>query len=440
MSARWQPVLEGEVAVTVETTATLLVIAKEPRPGRVKTRLQTRFTPAQASELAAAALQDTLAVVLDATARRRVLVLDGSPGEWLPEGFEVLGQRGDGLDERLAAAFEDAAGLAGAGPMLLVGMDTPQLTPALLNVDWDGVDAVLGLSTDGGYWAIGLREPRADALLGVPMSTPHTGAAQLERLRSLGLRVRLLEALTDVDTPDDAGQVAAAAPGSRFAIAHQRMTGTDAGEVHPLALFEEALAGLPVMVHDEGYEQMLDVARWDGLPDEVDELMISRCEAPVLDVGCGPGRLVTAACERGLAALGVDVSASAVELTRRRGGSVLRRRVQDRLPGESRWGTVLLADGNIGIGGDPDAMLRRCRELLRPGGLLLVEADPDDHADACGTVVLRTLDGRASSPLPWARLGSHALAALLTRHDFSVIEEWRAANRVLLGARSLPAG
>jgi hypothetical protein len=107
------------------------------------------------------------------------------------------------------------------------------------------------------------------------------------------------------------------------------------------------------------------------------------------------------------------------------------------LPAEGRWGTALLADGNIGIGGDPDAMLVRCRELLRPGGLLLVEADPDDGADSRTAVVLRSADGRTSTPLPWARLGSRALIGLLARHDFSVVEEWRTNHRVLVAARSL---
>ncbi len=398
---------------------------------------RARFTPDQAGELAAAALGDTLDVVASLPVVRRVLVLDGSAGPWVPAGFEVLTQRGDGLDERLAAAFEDAAAVEGHGPMLLVGMDTPQLTPALLDVDWEGADAVLGLSADGGYWAIGFRRPVADAMVGVPMSTAHTGADQLDRLRRLGLRVRLLPELLDVDTPEDADEVARANPGTRFAATHRRLVQTTARRVHPLVLFDEALAGQQVLVDDQGRHTPLDAARWAGPTDDVDDLMISRCETPVIDIGCGPGRLVSAASERGLAALGVDVSSVAVELTTRRGACVLRRRVQDRLPGEGRWGTVLLADGNIGIGGDPHAILDRCRDLLRPGGLLLVEADPDDDADSRDRVVLRAEDGRTSTPIPWARLGARALTDLLVRHDFSVVEEWRAAQRVLLAARSL---
>lgn len=388
-SARSQPSVGPR-----EETGTLLVVAKELRPGHVKTRLHSRFTPEQAVELAEAALRDTIDAASVARARRRVLVLDGRAGGWLPAGMEVQPQRGDGLDERLAAAFEDAStGRGGDGPMLLLGMDTPQVTPALLDVDWRGADAMLGLSPDGGYWAIGLREARAEALIGVQMSTPDTGAVQLERLLSLGLRVRTLPELLDVDTPADAEAVARSAPGTRFAAAHRRI------------------------VDGQRTQRLLVVARRGHPTDDVDRLMISRCEPPVLDIGCGPGRLAAAACESGLAALGVDLSGAAIQQITRGDGSVLRRRIQDRLPAEGRWGTVLLADGSIGLGGDPEAMLARCRDLLRPGGLLLVEAEPGEAA----------------------RLGSRALADMLARHDFSVVEEWRAAQRVLLGARSLQA-
>ena len=196
---------------------TLLVIAKEPRPGRVKTRLTPPFTPEQAATLAEAALADTLDTVARTPARRRVLVLDGTPGPWLPPGFDVVPQSGGGLDERLAAAFA-----ACDGPALLIGMDTPQVTPELLTVDWADCDAYFGRARDGGFWALGLAEPDPDRLRGVPMSQPYTGAAQ--RARLAGLRVRDLPALRDVDTAHDAGLVAADAPGGRFATALTRLT------------------------------------------------------------------------------------------------------------------------------------------------------------------------------------------------------------------------
>ena len=201
----------------------LLVLAKAPVAGRVKTRLCPPFTPPQAAGLAEAALRDTLAAVLQTPAVARTVVLDGQPGDWLPPSFTVLPQRGEGLDERLAAAYDDAWAQSRA-PLLLVGMDTPQVTPALLTAAVEqllvhGTGAVLGLAHDGGWWALGLRRPDASLLLGVPMSTDGTGAAQRARLVAAGLRVTALRALTDVDTAADAREVAAACPASRFAAA-----------------------------------------------------------------------------------------------------------------------------------------------------------------------------------------------------------------------------
>ncbi|MFF0011838.1 DUF2064 domain-containing protein [Streptomyces sp. NPDC005374] len=197
---------------------TLLVIAKEPRPGRVKTRLTPPFTPEGAAALAEASLADTLDVVARTPARRRVLVLEGMPGPWLPPGFEVVPQCPGGLDERLAAAFAGCE-----GPALLIGMDTPQVTEELLTVDFAGCDAYFGPAEDGGFWALGLAAPDPSLLRGVPMSTPHTGAAQ--RARLAGLRVRELPVLRDVDTAYDAELVAKEAPHGRFAAALGRMAG-----------------------------------------------------------------------------------------------------------------------------------------------------------------------------------------------------------------------
>ncbi|WP_248959903.1 TIGR04282 family arsenosugar biosynthesis glycosyltransferase [Sphaerisporangium perillae] len=203
----------------------VLVIAKEPVPGRVKTRLTPPYTAEEAADLAAAALTDTLGAVARVPAAGRVLALDGAPGPWVPAGFTVLPQRGQGLDERLAAAFDDAHRLL-PEPIVLVGMDTPQVTAEMLSSALsllDTCDAVFGPATDGGFWLLGLRVPRADLLLGVPMSEPHTGAAQLARLREAGLSVARMPRLTDVDTAADAAEVAAAAPGSGFADALDRL-------------------------------------------------------------------------------------------------------------------------------------------------------------------------------------------------------------------------
>ncbi|MEV1170003.1 DUF2064 domain-containing protein, partial [Nonomuraea sp. NPDC049784] len=134
-----------------------MIIAKEPVAGRVKTRLTPPFRPEQAAALAEAALRDSLRAVSETPAAQRLLALDGLPGSWLPAGFAVIPQRGSGLDERLAAAFSDAYRLR-PDPVVLIGMDTPQVTPALLGEAVDALgrhDAVYGPAADGGFWLLG---------------------------------------------------------------------------------------------------------------------------------------------------------------------------------------------------------------------------------------------------------------------------------------------
>jgi uncharacterized protein len=198
------------------TAAAIVILAKRPEPGRVKTRLVPPCSPDEAARLAGAALGDTLmAAARTQRAGRRVLALDGAPGEWVPRGFDVVAQRGKGLATRLAAAFEDVG-----GPAFLVGMDTPQVTARLLDealAALESVDAVFGPALDGGYWGIGLRSPDPAAFRGVPMSAATTGLAQRTRLAELGLRTAVLPPLRDVDTIADARAVAADAPASRFA-------------------------------------------------------------------------------------------------------------------------------------------------------------------------------------------------------------------------------
>ncbi|MGE5286664.1 MAG: TIGR04282 family arsenosugar biosynthesis glycosyltransferase [Micromonosporaceae bacterium] len=199
---------------------TLIVIAKAPVPGRVKTRLSPPFTLGTAAALAEAALADTLESVRDAATESPVLALDGTPGDWLPPGFTVVPQADGGLDVRIAAAFEAAAERS-AGPALLIGMDTPQLPRAVLEPSWEDIDALLGPACDGGYWALGFSDPDPEtvrrAVIGVPMSRPDTGPAQLARLRATGLRTQLMPMMRDIDTAADAYAVARLCPGSRFA-------------------------------------------------------------------------------------------------------------------------------------------------------------------------------------------------------------------------------
>ena len=297
----------------------VIVLAKRPVPGRVKTRLTPPYRPEQAAALARTALADTVDVVARTRVVRRVLALEaladqdpppppgaapvcpGAPGTggvpralsgaagaaapaslvggWLnerlpgaadgrpaaagagvpsalsgaggvgvppslsgaagagvPASFDVFAQRGGGLDERLAHAFADA--YAGCrAPMVLIGMDTPQVTPGLLDAAagaLDTADAVLGPAADGGFWLLGLRRPDPDLLLGVPMSTVHTGAVQRARLIYAGLRLADAPRLRDVDTAEDAASVAAAAPHTTFAATH--------------AALATAVTGTPVVV------------------------------------------------------------------------------------------------------------------------------------------------------------------------------------------------
>ena len=208
--------------------AQIVVLAKSPVPGRVKTRLSPPYTAVDAAALAQAALMDTLRAATSASVRRTLLVLEGEPGDWLPVGLPVRPQREGTLDQRLAHALVDAWDDLPL-PVLLVGMDTPQVTctdlddavDRLLDVD---ADAVLGPAADGGYWAIGLCRPRLEHVTSVPMSQADTGARQLERLEACGLRVRLLEMRRDVDTATDADLVSAEAPGSRFAAELARLS------------------------------------------------------------------------------------------------------------------------------------------------------------------------------------------------------------------------
>lgn len=196
---------------------TLIVLAKQPVPGRVKTRLTGATTPRGAAAIAAAALTDTLDRVDATPARNRVLAFDGDVSNWLRPGWRTVTQPIGGLDRRLWSSLV----AAGRGPAVLIGMDTPQVTPVeLAAFDADRFDACIGPSTDGGYWLIGLREPSGAraAIEGVPMSTGHTYDAQLARLRGLGLRVQVLGLRTDVDTPESADVVARIAPHTRFAV------------------------------------------------------------------------------------------------------------------------------------------------------------------------------------------------------------------------------
>lgn len=191
----------------------LVVIAKECLPGRVKTRLHPEFTWEDAAAIAAASLADTLQTARECAVDRRILFLEGDAATTPHEGFEVLSQPSGTLDERLAAVFDLLD-----EPTLLIGMDTPQVRASQLQVP-DRTDALLGRAEDGGFWALGMREPRGDLMRGIPMSRSDTGDRQRSALISAGLTVGYLDALRDVDLPADAWAVARVIPESSFAHA-----------------------------------------------------------------------------------------------------------------------------------------------------------------------------------------------------------------------------
>lgn len=168
----------------------------------------------------------------------------------------------------------------------------------------------------------------------------------------------------------------------------------------------------------------MHVARWSADADDADRSLLENVTGPLLDIGCGPGRMVKAATNAGMTALGIDVSPTAVQIAAESGLSVLHRSVFDRLPRAGAWNSALLIDGNIGIGGDPAALLARCRELLAPGGALLIESHSDADRDHSYDCTVADAHGRRSAPFPWAELGSTALTALAQNVGFDVVQAW----------------
>ncbi|MFD7123460.1 MULTISPECIES: bifunctional 2-polyprenyl-6-hydroxyphenol methylase/3-demethylubiquinol 3-O-methyltransferase UbiG [Streptomyces] len=195
----------------------------------------------------------------------------------------------------------------------------------------------------------------------------------------------------------------------------------------------------------DGWLLPLDVERWCSDAGSADLSALRRCEGPVLDIGCGPGRLVAELASLGHRALGIDVSEAAVARTRGLGGAALLRSVFDPLPGEGRWGTLLLLDGNIGIGGDPAALLERAADLLGADGLLIAETAPVDVDER---VRVRLDDGRDGTdggtspasacdaePFPWARIGTPALLRHARAGGWRTAGQWGAEGRTFVSLR-----
>ena len=187
------------------------------------------------------------------------------------------------------------------------------------------------------------------------------------------------------------------------------------------------------VVHADGTIRALDLHRYLRAVDQVDLQVVLRCTGPTLDVGCGPGRFVSALTARGVHALGVDVAAEAVAVARSAGANVLHRSVFSPLPREGGWSRVLLLDENIGIGGHPDALLRRVAQLLAPGGRALVEVDPNEALDERTAIRLRDGHGRISGSFRWARMGRDALVAVARVAGLRPVEGWTSGGRQFVG-------
>ena len=168
--------------------------------------------------------------------------------------------------------------------------------------------------------------------------------------------------------------------------------------------------------------------RWLGPLTVEDDAVLARAVPPVLDVGCGPGRHVLALAQRGVVALGIDITPAAVELARRRGAPVLARSVFDRVPGAGRWACALLLDGNLGIGGDPSALLERVASLLAPGGTVLVEVDPP--GTPTGAEVARFEIGGVEGPwFAWTSVGADEVSAPAGAAGLVVEHVWPSGDR-----------
>ena|SRR5437588_7846424 len=201
---------------------------------------------------------------------------------------------------------------------------------------------------------------------------------------------------------------------------------------HPLTLYANGLlrprGAPPSLRMEDGTIAPLPLDRYLGSADTTDERVLAGVRGPVLDIGCGPGRHLHALAARGVFALGVDLSAAAVELATGRGARAIVASVFDRLPGSGSWRTALLLDGNVGIGGDPARLLGRVGALLREDGELLVELDAADHATGSVRVRIET-DNEVSSWFWWARVGVQDADRVARSGGFQVRDRWSLEGR-----------
>lgn len=208
-----------------------------------------------------------------------------------------------------------------------------------------------------------------------------------------------------------------------------------------VGLLEEGFrTSLPLRVrYDGGGYAPLAVHRWQGRARGADKALLERARGLTLDIGCGPGRLVSALTRAGIPALGIDIAPAAVRLTRRAGAAAVRTSVFGDVPAAGRWDCAVLADGNIGIGGEPVRLLRRVRELLAPGGRVLVELEAPGTGTRAHRVRLEDHAGRVGSWFPWAVVGIDALSLVAGAAGLTVRETWSAADADARAASTGPA-
>lgn len=191
--------------------------------------------------------------------------------------------------------------------------------------------------------------------------------------------------------------------------------------IEPSAAFDAMLRGEPCTVLGMGEDQGLSPERWQADADVIDDQLLRRCRGATVDIGCGPGRMAAALARRGMTALGIDVAAEAVRQTRARGAVALQRDVFAQLPGEGRWNTALLADGNIGIAGDPVRLLRRVSEILAPDGRIVLDVSGPGGEVSIHRLRLEVAGGR-SRPFRWAVVPADRLAALAHEASLRLLE------------------
>ncbi|WP_082454532.1 MULTISPECIES: bifunctional 2-polyprenyl-6-hydroxyphenol methylase/3-demethylubiquinol 3-O-methyltransferase UbiG [unclassified Frigoribacterium] len=183
-------------------------------------------------------------------------------------------------------------------------------------------------------------------------------------------------------------------------------------------------------------DEAFDVARWSADADAADLTTLDDETGPVLDIGCGPARMVRAAVDRGLTVLGLDVSPTAVAMAREAGLPVAGGSVFDPLPREGQWNLALLLDGNVGIGGDPTALLTRCAEILTATGSIVVETAPEASLDDSYEAHVVDDQGHASATFPWAEVGREALHRHAKRSGLRVAQTWSVDGRTFCRLRA----